>query len=161
MARKDLRERLRNALLGVRVVRAFMGLAQAEAKRVGLWNDIPWLFSWLYRICWFLAAVAILFLPALPDEPFIYFPAILAVATAWLFTAPRKSLRRTRLSRSNRQWEPARIPHRLPTTVGIDPPAARDPRLGTSAVARAPRPLASGAMLALEPDLSESSGGRN
>src|ERR1700682_3560622 len=73
----------------LRLVVAFQRLAFAESKRVSLFIEIPWPFKWLYRAYWLaVAGLIIRYWTPLPGEAFVYFPAMLAVASAWLFTAP-------------------------------------------------------------------------
>lgn len=45
--------------------------------------------EWIYRMYYILVLVVVILLPTTPDAPAFYFPAILALAAAWLLTAPQ------------------------------------------------------------------------
>jgi hypothetical protein len=74
----------------VQAQRAIVDLISKEGVRVGLLTPRgpKGLIDWAYRVYWWLVFALVLIIPVSPGQPTYIFPAFLALAAAWLLTAP-------------------------------------------------------------------------
>ncbi len=87
---KATRERLKRLQLGAAVAAAMGRLGAQEMLKAGVLEPAgpTGILEWLYRVYFALVFVVVVLLPTYPEEPFFYFPAILALASAWLLAMP-------------------------------------------------------------------------
>lgn len=75
------------------MTRALAMVGAPILKKSGLVEDPskPGVLEWSYRIYLLIGFAIVLVIPTYPEEPLIYFPALLLLAGAWLLTMPLSS----------------------------------------------------------------------